>query len=137
MTKTIQQSIEFKGVSPKELFDTYMDSKKHAAAIGAPVSISRKVGSRFTAFGKGHLLGTILQIVPNRMIVQSWRGQTEWKDNELDSILVLTFENISGGAKITLVQSGVPERSFDKFNKGWKENYWKPWKLYIKQKNKV
>ena len=26
MTKTIQQSADFKGVSPKELFDTYMDS---------------------------------------------------------------------------------------------------------------
>ena len=138
MTKTIQQSVEFKGVSPKELFDTYMDSKKHSAAIGgAPVSISREIGSRFTAFGKGHLIGTILHIVSNRMIVQSWRGQEHWKDYELDSILSLTFEKISGGSKITLVHSGVPERTFDLFNEGWKEHYWKPWKKYFEKQCKT
>ena len=122
-TRIIEQTIEFKDTTPEELFDIYTDPKKHAAAIGAPASISRKIGSTFAAFGEGHLVGEILHVVPNRMVVQTWRAQTEWKESWLDSVLILTFEKISGGAKITLVQSGVPERTFDKFSKGWNENY--------------
>ena len=137
MTKTIQQSVEFKGVSPKELFDTYMDSKKHAAAIGAPASISREIGSKFTAFGEGHLCGTILHVVPDRMVVQTWRAQTHWKESALDSVVVLTFEPTSGGAKIGLVQSGVPDQDFDLFNDGWHEQYWKPWKRYFEEQSKT
>jgi hypothetical protein len=33
------------------LFNLYLDSKKHAAAIDDKVTISRKVGASFTAFG--------------------------------------------------------------------------------------
>ena len=50
MTRAIQQSVEF-SVSPKELFELYMDSKKHSAATGGPAKISRKAGGKFTAFG--------------------------------------------------------------------------------------
>lgn len=137
MSKTIEQSVQFNNVSPEELFDIYMDSKKHAAAIGAPASISRKVGSEFTAFGEGHLLGTVLHVVPNRMIVQTWRAQTHWKESMLDSVLVLTFEQIPGGAKIGLVHSGVPDQEFDLFNEGWHERYWKPWKRYLEKQPKA
>jgi hypothetical protein len=43
MTPTIQQRATFP-VSPKVLFELYLDSKKHAAATGAPAKISRNVG---------------------------------------------------------------------------------------------
>ncbi len=36
--------------SPEALFDTYLDSKKHAAVIGRKVTIKRAVGARFVAF---------------------------------------------------------------------------------------
>lgn len=136
MTKIIQQTVTFKGVSPKELFETYLDSKKHAAAIGAPASINRRAGGKFTAFGEGHLVGTILHLVSNQMIVQTWRGRTEWKKSEPDSILVLTFEKIAGGTKLSLVQSGVPAKSLKKFNQGWHQYYWKPWKRYFEEQVK-
>jgi len=131
MMKTIEQTIEFPGVTPEELFETYMDSKKHTAAIGAPASIERRVGGDFRAFGEGHLVGTILHLVPNRMVVQTWRAQTRWKESELNSVLILTFEQIAGGAKLGMVHSGVPERDFEMFNQGWHERYWRPWKTYF------
>ncbi len=85
MTRAIQQSVEF-SVSPKELFELYMDSKKHSAATGGPAKISRKAGGKFTAFG-GMLRGKNLVIIPRRMIVQSWRA-THWTAADADSILV-------------------------------------------------
>lgn len=49
MTRTIQQSVEF-SASPDELFDTFLDSKKHSAATGGIAQMSRKAGGKFTAW---------------------------------------------------------------------------------------
>jgi len=40
MTKTIVQSVKFHA-TPEELFELYLDAKKHSAATGAPLKISR------------------------------------------------------------------------------------------------
>jgi activator of HSP90 ATPase len=39
MTRTIPQSVTL-NASPEELFETFLDSKKHAAVTGAPANIS-------------------------------------------------------------------------------------------------
>ncbi len=93
MTKAIQQSVKFPA-PPEVLFEMYMDSKKHSESTGAPATISRQAGGKFTAFG-GQLSGKTLAVVPNKMIVQSWRGP--WKAEDLDSILVITFEKMDRG----------------------------------------
>ena len=49
MVSIIHQKVMF-STSPRELFNIYLDSKKHGAAIDDRVSIGRKVGARFTAF---------------------------------------------------------------------------------------
>ena len=88
MAKTIQQTVKF-SAPPDRLYDIYMDSKKHGAAVGSSASVSRKIGGRFSAFG-GMLSGRLLARVPGRLIVQTWRG-SNWKKSEGDSILILTF----------------------------------------------
>ena len=40
MAKTIQQTVQF-SVSPEELFDIYLNSKKHSAAINSKAIVSR------------------------------------------------------------------------------------------------
>jgi hypothetical protein len=67
----------------------YLDPRKHAAFTGSPVSIAARVGAPFRAFG-GALSGTILHLVPNRLIVQSWRSK-EFARRDLESTLVLGF----------------------------------------------
>jgi len=129
MAKTIQQTVRFKA-SPEELFQTYLDSKKHAAVIGDKVSISRKVGAAFSAFD-GMLRGKNLLIVPNRLIVQSWRAKP-WKKADLDSILILFFTKVRGGAQITLVHVNVPSYDYAGVKKGWPKYYWTPWKASLK-----
>ncbi|MBI3456970.1 MAG: SRPBCC domain-containing protein [Candidatus Rokubacteria bacterium] len=128
MARTIQQTVEFR-VPPETLFDVYMDSKAHSAAIGAKASVSRRVGGRFTAFGRA-LLGRNLAIVPRRMIVQSWRGSS-WKRTDLDSVLILTFRKVRGGGRITLVHANVPDTYHASIRKGWNTYYWKRWKAYL------
>jgi activator of HSP90 ATPase len=128
MTRAIQQSIVLKA-SPEELFETFLDSKKHTAATGMPAKVSRRTGGAFSAFG-GKILGRTLMTVPGKMIVQSWRA-SHWKDEDLDSILVLRFTKAPSGGRIDLVHAGVPEHDHKGVTEGWPTFYWKPWKAYL------
>ena len=132
MTKAIQQAAKFYA-RPEVLFEMYMDSKKHSEATGAPAKIDRRPGGKFTAFG-GQLSGKIQAVVPNKMIVQSWRGP--WKANDLDSILVITFKTMDEGTRVDIVHSNVPEHDHKGVAKGWPKYYWEPWKEYLKRNKK-
>ena len=131
MAKTIQQTVTF-NASPDELFDIYLDSKKHSAAVNDKASISRAAGRKFSVFD-GYITGTNLLIVPKRLIVQSWRG-SDWKAREPDSVLILAFSKAGGGGQIALVHANVPDNHAASISKGWHQYYWKPWKAYLKRR---
>jgi activator of HSP90 ATPase len=133
MTRTIQQSVKFKA-APRELFELYIDSKKHSTATKAPARISRKTGGRFSARG-GMVFGRNLVIIPNRMIVQAWRAKP-WRASDPDSILVLTFQDVAGGAQVNLIHVNVPPYDLAGVTEGWKKYYWKPWREYLTQQRK-
>jgi activator of HSP90 ATPase len=134
MTPTIQYSATFEKATPAKLYALFADSAKHTAATGMPAKISRKVGGNWTAFGK-MLLGKNLVLIPNRMIVQTWRS-SEWKKSDPDSILIVSFEKVTGGAKADLVHVGVPEYDHAGVTEGWIKYYWEPWKAYLSAKNR-
>src|ERR1700689_2326354 len=106
MKPAVEQSASFAKVTPADLYELFMDSAKHSAATGMPAKISRKVGGKWTAFG-GLLLGENLALVPNQMIVQTWRSQP-WKESDPDSILIVSFEKTANGAAAHLAHVGVP-----------------------------
>lgn len=121
-TKTIEQSVTF-NASPHDVYEALMDSEKHSQFTGAPASISREVGGSFTAYD-GALSGVILELVPDAKIVQSWRGSDGGWEPGHYSTATLTLEAIDGGTRLTLVQTGVPEESFEGINEGWQTYYW-------------
>ena len=132
MSKTILQSVKFQ-VSPETLFEIYMDSKKHSAATGAKAVISRKVGGKFTAY-EGYIRGKNLLIVPHYLIAQTWGGK-DFRKNDPDSILVLTFNKIRNGTRLDLVHINVPDHKHQGIKSGWNQYYWKPWKTYLKRRS--
>lgn len=130
MTPIIQQSVRFR-TRPQALFELYMDPKKHIRPTGALARISRRTGSKFSAFDK-QSEGKTLHVVPGKRIVQFWRA-THWKNGD-GSILVLNFRRVAGGAQIDLVHIGVPSYDQKGVRKGWPKYYWRPWKKYLSQK---
>ena len=98
------------------------------------MSIRKKAGSRFSAFG-GELTGKILYLRPNRTIVQTWRSSS-FKKGDRDSILSLNFYKAAGGAQVHLEHVQVPNHDYAGVNKGWKTFYWKPWAAYLKKKKR-
>lgn len=128
MTRAIQQSVVLKAPA-KELFDTFVNAKKHEAVTGAPAKASRRAGAEFSAFD-GQIHGRNLLVVPDTMIVQSWRA-SNWKEEDPDSILILRFSDAPGGGRIDLVHVNVPEYDHKGVTGGWTLYYWEPWKAYL------
>src|SRR5437879_11012812 len=95
---------------PSRLYAMYLNAREHAAFTGAPVKIAARAGAPFEAFG-GALTGTILQVVPNRLIVQSWRS-TEFAKRDIDSTLILSFWPDGSGGRIHATHVHVPAASF-------------------------
>jgi activator of HSP90 ATPase len=131
MARTIIQRIFFKKISPKQLYETYMDSKKHAAATGSKAVVQNKMGGSFSAFGM--LKGRFLFLVQGKTIVQTWRSVKFLKNDE-DSILILSFKKVKGGARVDLVHAFLPKSDYAAVKKGWPKYYWKPWKKYLSRK---
>ena len=129
MTRTILLAASLPA-SPGELFDMYLDAGLHATITGAPVSIGARAGAEFRAFD-GALQGTILQVVPKRLIVQSWRA-AHWKASDIDSTLILTFWPERRGTRIELVHVNVADHDFAGVSEGWEIHYWTPWREYLK-----
>jgi activator of HSP90 ATPase len=115
--------------TPDTLYDMYLDPRVHGAFTGAPVTIEARPGAPFRAFN-GSLSGTILHCEPKRLIVQTWRS-IHFADDDIDSVLVLSFWPEDRGARIELVQINVADRDFAGVNQGWERYYWSPWRAYL------
>ena len=111
------------------LFDMYLDPVEHSAFTGSPVTIAAHSGASFRAFD-GVLAGTILQVVPKRLVVQSWRSP-HWGPADLDSTLILTFLAEGDRGRIELVQVNVVDQDFAGVSHGWEKFYWSPWRAYL------
>ncbi|MGA2231352.1 MAG: SRPBCC domain-containing protein [Tepidisphaeraceae bacterium] len=129
MLKTIVQSVRF-AASAGELYDIYLDPARHAAVTGAPVKISAKTGSKFSAFD-GMLSGRMLFTISAQLIVQRWRS-CMFHEGDLDSILVLRFIQDGKRGRIDLVHANVPNHDFAGVTEGWEKYYWKPLRAYLK-----
>jgi activator of HSP90 ATPase len=120
----------------ERLFDMYLDAKQHAAFTGFPVAIGHEPGAAFEAFG-GQLSGTILAVVPSRLIVQSWRS-VKFKAGDPDSTLILSFvadETAPKQGRIDLVHVDVPKHDYQDVIEGWQKYYWTPWRAYLESQD--
>lgn len=115
--------------SSDRLFDMYLDPAEHAAITGAPVTIGSQPGASFAAFD-GILTGTMLHVVPKRLIVQAWRSG-QWDSDDIDSTLILRFLPEGDGARIELTHVHVPESDVSGVSHGWEHYYWIPWRAYL------
>ncbi len=128
MPRTIQFAVSLPA-PPQRLYAMYLNPAEHAAITGAPVEIAPLPGAQFRAF-QNVLCGTILQLVPDRLIVQSWRS-ANWDSAALDSTLILSFWPERDGGRIELLHANVADEDFAGVSQGWEKFYWAPWRAYL------
>ena len=134
MPRTVTLAIDLPRAAHR-LYDMYLNPKTHAAITGAPVKIAAKTGAEFVAFG-GALTGRILQLIPKRLIVQSWRS-TEFPKKDIDSTLILAFSPIGKGGKngrIELTHVNIADSDFGGVSEGWSKYYFVPWRAYLESR---
>jgi uncharacterized protein YndB with AHSA1/START domain len=115
--------------SPLEVYEAYVNPKKHAAFTGQGATGTPRVGSKFTA-GDGYITGKYLKLEKGKRIVHEWTT-TEWPAGYPPSLLELTFQEKGKKTELTMVHSRVPAEQVDYYAQGWKDFYWEPLKKYF------
>lgn len=126
MAKTINQKVVFKNATTKDLYEMYMNAKKHSHVTGAPAKITAKEGTEYSVHNN-YICGKNLRLIKNKLIVQSWRAQG-WKDSDPDSIFILMLEQNGKNATLEMIHASVPDSAEASIAKGWFDHYWNPWK---------
>jgi len=165
------QTIQFPGVSTEKLYAAYLNSVEHGKMTtsgegedkttwfrpGKGNVANAQPGDELRCWGfrdeKGNqaynLKATILEIVPNRLIVQTWKNLpfTMATNKELvtvlPSTLVLKFRTTVFGSEIQMAHINVPdyevfiEQTGEKdalgniINTHWGLQYWEPMQKYF------
>ena len=129
MSKTIVQDVLFKGTTPADLYEIYVNAEKHSAATGAPAEICATEGSNFSAHS-GYISGKNLQLIPGRLIVQTWRAQS-WATDDIDSTFIIHLEPKGADTLLHAIHANVPDNAFDGLDSGWHKMYWEPFRLFL------
>ncbi len=127
---TIKQTINIPA-SPEEVYEAFVDPKRHTEFTGSKATGKAKAGGKFTAWD-GYIYGKFLEFEPGKCLVQEWQT-TDWPEGYPPSQFALTFKKTSEGTEITMVNSNVPKEQEEELTEGWNEFYWKPLKEYFRK----
>ena len=130
MASVIRQRIVF-GVSPHEVYEALMDSKRHSKFTGAKAVISRDIGGKISAYD-GYIDGWNVELAPDKKIVQKWRA-SDWPENHYSTAVFELKQTKTGGTALTFIQTGVPKDQVQDISDGWVENYWDKMKNMFKE----
>ena len=115
--------------SPEDVYEAYVNPKKHAAFTGQSATGAAKVGGRFTAWD-GYTAGRYLKLERGKTILHEWTT-TEWPRGYPPSLVQLTLKARGKKTGLTMVHSKVPADQGEEYAEGWKEYYWEPLKRYF------
>ncbi len=128
--KTIRQKVVIPA-TPNEVYEAFVDPKKHSKFTGSRATFDPEVGGEFTAWD-GYISGKNLELKKGKRIVQEWLT-TEWPKGFPSSRLELTLRKTEEGTEISMVHSGVPAEQVEDILQGWNEFYWEPLKEFFKK----
>lgn len=124
----IHQEVDFK-VSPEHLYRTLLSSKEFSRCTkksfnnfsDKSANIDSAVGGAFSVFD-GHIIGRILELVPNQRIVEAWRV-VDWPAG-VYSIVTFKFTTQGSGTHLVFDHIGFPPGLKDHLAIGWQQHYW-------------
>ena len=132
---TITQKVIIPKVSPKQVYEAYVDPKKHSEFTDSKATGKPVVGGKFTAWD-GYIFGVYLELEEGKRVVQEW-ASTDFPKDYPPSKLELTFCEVPKGTEIVMVHSNVPKEKADETAEGWTEFYWNPLKEYFSNQSKA
>jgi activator of HSP90 ATPase len=133
----IHQVIGFT-TAPSQIYATLLDSKEFSACTknsfdmfsASSARIDAKEGGTFSLFD-GHIVGRILELVPNERIVEAWRV-VDWPSG-VYSIARFEIQPDGSGTKLVFDHIGFPDGLKEHLTTGWQQHYWDALKKYFHQ----
>jgi len=119
-TRSFVQKVYFDGPI-EHIYQTLTDQNGVTAFTLAPAKIDNKPGGEFSILD-GAIVGTQVELVPLKKIVQKWRFQN-WPENHYSTV-TLTFTEERGGTLISLTQTDIPSSDLDRTRNGWERFFW-------------
>ncbi|MFL5787481.1 MAG: SRPBCC domain-containing protein [Flavisolibacter sp.] len=125
---TIHQEVDFK-INPEMLYGALLDSKQFSnitSGSGGGFSansakIDNIVGGVFSLFD-GHITGRILELIPNKRIVEAWRA-ADWPEG-VYSIAKFELKPMGSGTHLVFDHTGFPDNLKEHLAIGWQQHYW-------------
>ena len=130
MSKTIRQQLTV-AARTAEVYEIWMNSRKHARFTGAKATISPGVGGKFRCHD-GYITGVNLYLKPGQRIVQAWRG-SDWDEGDFSIVDLHLHPAGRGKTLLTFVQTGVPDKHAADIRRGWVDYYWSPLEAKLRQ----
>ena len=127
-TTTIEQKQHF-NAKPVQVYDAYVNPKKHGEFTGASATGKAEAGEEFTAYD-GYISGKHIELVAGRKIVDEWKT-TEWPEGYPPSRLELALAVEGDGTELTMIHSEVPAGQAESYRQGWTDYYWEPMRKYF------
>ena len=129
-TTTIKQKIVL-DAPPNEVYEAFLNPKKHSDFTGSEATGKAEVGAEFTAWD-GYISGKNLELEKDKRIVQEWTT-TEWPSGYSPSILELLLKEVDGKTELTMIHSRIPADQKEELKQGWTNYYWGPLKRYFRK----
>lgn len=120
-TTTLNDTEEFQ-TSAHELFETLTNPQRAQIWTRGHVKLSPEVGSQFEFFN-GNVTGEMLEVVPDKKIVQTWRLRA-WPAGHFSKV-TLEFEQGSDSVTLKINQTGVPVGEEELTRTNWSGYYWR------------
>src|SRR5260221_4050615 len=125
---TIHHEINFKA-SPQRLYETLLSSKQFSDCTkmsfpefsASSANINCTIDGALSVFS-GHIIGRILELVPNQRIVEAWRV-VDWPAG-VYSITSFEFSPQNSGTKLIFNHVGFPQGLKEHLAIGWQQHYW-------------
>ena len=132
---TIHQEINFK-VTPHRIYEVLLSSKEFSASTkksfkvfsDTSATIDPTVGGTFSLFD-GHIIGRILELVPDQRIVEAWRV-VDWPAG-IYSIARFELTSQNSGTHLAFSHIGFPAGRKEHLSLGWQEHYWDALNIYF------
>lgn len=91
-----------------------------------PAKMDNKTGTRFELWG-GDIHGINTEVTEYKKLIQNWYAG-DWPEA---SKVVIELSGKDNQTKVTLEQTGVPDKEFDEINDAWDKYYFGPMKEYL------
>jgi uncharacterized protein YndB with AHSA1/START domain len=101
--------------SPRQVWHALTDPRLIEKWSGASATFEPEVGTDYSLWD-GSIVGGILDVVPNEILVQTWKPSDWTIDN---SVVTFTLTKVGNKTQVDLLHENVEEFDYEGTTKGW------------------